>query len=160
MLNDLLKSDFNIVNEAISSSNGVTNFIDAGYGSSIYPTLIGSNPIKYRIKQLFSRMQLKGTTSKSLTPVETMTLDSLINNINAHVDLVQIDVQGFEYDVLKGAVNCLKEGDIKTFLIGTHGARIHRYCVNFLRQHGYEIKIDKENTEDQPDGIIVACKSS
>jgi hypothetical protein len=74
------------------------------------------------------------------------------------VDLLQIDVQGLEVEVLKGGMQSMASGGVRTFLIGTHGLRIHQECVARLQASGYVIEIDQPDTKEQPDGIIVARK--
>ena len=73
-----------------------------------------------------------------------------------------MDVQGLEVEVLKGGVESLKAGAVKTFLIGTHGqARgltLHEECRALLCASGYAIEIDQPDTKEQPDGILVASK--
>jgi len=74
----------------------------------------------------------------------------------------QMDVQGLEVEVLKGSTESMKDGVIRTFLIGTHGRMIgvplHQECRDLLQAAGYTIEIDQPNTKEQPDGILVARK--
>jgi hypothetical protein len=47
-------------------------------------------------------------------------------------------------------------GDLRSFLIVTHSLTIHRECLARLRESGYTIEVDQPDTQEQPDGIIVA----
>jgi hypothetical protein len=73
-----------------------------------------------------------------------------------------MDVQGLEVEVLKGSTESMKDGVIRTFLIGTHGRMIgvplHQECRDLLQAAGYTIEIDQPDTKEQPDGILVARK--
>ena len=69
-----------------------------------------------------------------------------------------MDVQGLELDILSGGKGVLERADVKTFIIGTHGKAIHQKCINMLTSNGYSIEFEEEDTQHQPDGIIVASK--
>jgi len=84
-------------------------------------------------------------------------LDNLIEKIGCAVDLLQMDVQGFEVNVLWGAQKALKRHSIKRFLIGTHTKKLHNECISILKQHGYYVHVDRFETIEQPDGIILAA---
>jgi hypothetical protein len=94
--------------------------------------------------------------------IETTTIDEFVRQIDCPIDLLQMDVQGLEVEVLKGATESLKTGAVKTFLIGTHGRalglKLHEECRDQLRSNGYEIEVDLRDTKEQPDGILVASK--
>jgi hypothetical protein len=140
--------------------------MDSGYGSSIERD--GrikqgkklKSLIKGLIKMLLARTGLKKyqTISKNTITIRTITLDNLISAAGRHVDLLLMDVQGFEVDVLKGALHTLQTGSVKTFLIGTHSQKIHQECIDILRENGYIMEFDKYQTKEQPDGIIVDSK--
>jgi len=119
--------------------------------------------VKHSIKALERKVFLKdgaagAENGSSVVTIKTVTLDWLIEQTGRLVDLVKIDVQGLEDEVLRGGSNSMQTGKVKTFLIGTHGPRIHRKCIDILKMHRYEIEFDKDNPADQPDGIIVASK--
>ena len=59
-------------------------------------------------------------------------------------------------EVLKGGAQSMAAGDLRSFLIGTHSLTIHRECLARLRESGYTIEVDQPDTQEQPDGIIVA----
>ena len=94
--------------------------------------------------------------------IPTITLDTLVKRIGRSIDLLQMDVQGLEVEVLKGSADSMREGAIRTFLIGTHGRMInlplHQQCRDLLQAAGYTIQIDLPDTKEQPDGILVARK--
>ena len=94
--------------------------------------------------------------------IPTITLDAFVGRVGRPIDLLQMDVQGLEVEVLKGAPESMKTGAVKSFLIGTHGrARgltLHEECRALLQSSGYAIEIDLPDTREQPDGILVASK--
>jgi hypothetical protein len=90
------------------------------------------------------------------TTIATHSLDSIVAIVGRPVDLCQMDIQGLEGAVLRGAAKALRAKAIQTFLIGTHGRQIHRECLALLKAAGYRIEVDQPNPKDQPDGILVA----
>ncbi|MEI2418821.1 FkbM family methyltransferase, partial [Arthrospira platensis SPKY2] len=92
--------------------------------------------------------------------VETITLDNFCLNIEQDITLVKVDVQGGEIEVLQGADQASSSGKIKNWIIGTHGKDIHRRCLNLLKSYGYTIIYEAQNVLNQPDGIVVASRSS
>ncbi|NET11882.1 MAG: FkbM family methyltransferase [Okeania sp. SIO1H6] len=92
--------------------------------------------------------------------VQTITLDKFCCDIQPDITLVKVDVQGGEIEVLQGAAQASCSGKIKNWIIGTHGKDIHRRCLEILRSYGYTIIYESQNVLDQPDGIVVASKSS
>ena len=134
-LNGFNKNAFAIYKERISEVTGKSKFVDSGYGSAI----ISNN-----------------CTTKNALTIQTITLDDLIEKIGCAVDFLQMDVQGFEVDVLRGAQQTLKLHSVKRFLIGTHNKKLHQECITILKQHEYYVNIDKFETIEQPDGIILA----
>lgn len=136
VLNDHSPTEFTIHPEAISSSVGVASLSDDGYGSAIK----------------------KRRAGPELLAVPTITLDRLVERIGRRVDLCQMDVQGHEAEVLKGADRSLRSGAISSFLIGTHSRKLHRECMELLEVRGYEIRNDVFETIAQPDGILVAVR--
>lgn len=90
------------------------------------------------------------------TAIATHSLDSIVAIIGRPVDLCQMDIQGLEGAVLRGAAKALRAKAIQTFLIGTHGRQVHWECAALLEDAGYRIEVDQPNPKDQPDGILVA----
>lgn len=98
-------------------------------GVSVYPFALsdtaGISSFNYVISNpsysgLKKRQYDRPSEKDTEIQVETRTLDSILasESIN-HVDFIKIDVEGAEYLVLKGAVNCLKRD--KPVVIFEHG---------------------------------------
>ena len=161
-LNGLPESDFTIHPEGLTSSEGSQIFMDRGYTSKLAP--VGETQkvsLSRRWKGLLESIGLRRPKDATVI-IPTITLDTLVRRIGGSIDLVQMDVQGLEVEVLKGAKESMRSGAIKTFLIGTHGRRVgltlHQECRELLQAHGYSIEVDQNETKEQPDGILVASK--
>lgn len=172
-LNRLTPGDFSVHKEGISSSEGDQQFIDNGYGSSLYG--FRSRNVLESVKSLIKRtikliltttgirrfdLAPKGIADNQMITVQTITLDHLMGIVGRRVDLLQMDVQGAEADILRSSLSTLQSGNIKTFLVGTHGRAVHQECKGILQEYGYKIEYDEPNPKEQPDGIIVASKGT
>ena len=121
-LENILKLKNIYYNEiALSNKNGTANYnynrIFESAGSSL------SNVVKNDAKWNFSRkliMKILLRSPKSFVKykVHTTTLDSFLkkNKIKS-IDILKIDVEGSEYELLKGAKNALKKNKIKVILV-------------------------------------------
>jgi hypothetical protein len=69
---------------------------------------------------------------------QTKTLDSF--NFD-RIDLLKIDVEGFEYDVLNGAVNTIRRLKPK-IILETHSKELRQKCDDFLKKAGYRLKVE------------------
>ena len=77
--------------------------------------------------------------------VRTITLDKLVETLGLkNVDLIKIDVEGFEMSVLKGGINMIKKFKPK-LIIETHSEKLRNDVINFLEKLGY-VKIKKGHT--------------
>lgn len=144
--------------EAVGAAAGRSEFRIHHYGSSLVAG--GSRPalsMRNRVARLMSRWGLRAMPERHGETVEVpvITLDDFLRR-HGPAELIKVDVQGFETDVLRGATASLTSRSVARWLIGTHGAPIHRECIAILEQHGYEIEVDQQQVPGQPDGVIVA----
>ena len=163
-LNGLDPDDFVVHETAIASSEGHETFLQASYGSRVVsrnrtPTLLKAR-LRSGAKRFLHGLGLidNPASAHRATKIRTITMDRLLATIGRPADLVQMDVQGLEAEILRAAGTSLEAGDVKTFLIGTHGRRVHAECLRTLRSRGYSIEYEEEETRGQPDGIIVASR--
>ena len=106
---------------ALSNKNGIANYNYNRFFESAGSSL--SNIVKSDTRWNFSRkLILKAfffkTDSFVKYQVRTITLDSFIkkNKIKS-IDILKIDIEGSEYELLKGAKNTLKTNKIKIILV-------------------------------------------
>ena len=154
-LNGFSSVEFEIHPEAVAAADGAVNFIEADYSSVIQPRS-GRSLRDVISKFLFASRPANGSKSHQVTVVNAVTLDSLVAKIERPVDLLQMDVQGSEVDVLRGGSRTLRSAQVKRFLIGTHGEKIHFECIEQLRRYNYRIECDRARGHEQPDGILFA----
>ena len=84
---------------------------------------------------------------KKYSEIEVTTIDDIVssNNLNI-INLLKIDVEGFEYEVLLGCNDTLKKNKIKKIIIELHPSYLQSKGDNeelihiFLKEHGFEIK--------------------
>ena len=69
--------------------------------------------------------------------VDTKKLDDL--GIQ-RMDILKIDVEGFELDVLNGAVHCIEKLKPR-IIIETHSTELRNNCDKFLRDMGYSLEV-------------------
>jgi FkbM family methyltransferase len=77
------------------------------------------------------------------------------------LNILHSDIQGAEFDMLKGAQKSLKDGKIKFLFISTHSEELHFECMNLLKGNNYKILSEHTLSESfSTDGLIVAVHSS
>jgi len=76
------------------------------------------------------------SVSNKESTFQTKTLDSF--NLD-RVDILKIDVEGFEYGVLNGAVNTINKFKPK-IILETHSMELRQKCNGFLEKTGYKLK--------------------
>lgn len=83
--------------------------------------------------------------------VAMLTLDGFARENATQCQAIKIDVEGAELAVLKGAQTLLRDAKPIIFL-STHGAELHRDCLEFLRAFGYTFEpivgSDVDNTTE------------
>ena len=89
-----------------------------------------------------------GITSKE-RKIKTKTLDSF--NLRK-VDILKIDVEGFEYDVLLGAIETIKRTKPK-IILEAHSKELRRECEEILKSLNYELKVEGRKVESNSPGF-------
>src|SRR5918998_545227 len=87
-------------------------------------------------------------TKEKLVEVNANTLDYLLqlNQIRQEeVNWIKIDVEGAEFEVLKGATNVLSKSKDIALLIEVHGQNNYRPLVEFLSSYNFKIEFEKSN---------------
>jgi hypothetical protein len=76
----------------------------------------------------------------NLKKVKTISLATILNGHN-HVDLIDMDVQGSEFDVLNAAAR-ENDGKVSRIQIGTHGKEIEQNLRSTLNKLGWKCLFD------------------
>jgi FkbM family methyltransferase len=158
LLNGLEEGRLQVFPQAISTNNEPTTLIDTSFGSSLAKSS-KNTPLLRRAKSWVESLCRRRTEAQRLT-VPCITLRDAFDSIGASVlGLVQMDIQGHEQAVLESYFGDKTNGGrnrIERFLIGTHGAAIHSACKQMLRENGYRMLLDNEESHSQPDGVLFA----
>lgn len=77
-----------------------------------------------------------------------------------HLAILHCDTQKAEVGMLKGAKKSLSDKLIDHVFVSTHGADIHEFCIQELKERGYTILCSHTGKESfSVDGLVVAsCK--
>jgi FkbM family methyltransferase len=88
-------------------------------------------------------------TQKSYIEVKSISIDDFIEQKNIQPDFIKIDVEGAEWNVLKGMKNLLKQDNL-VLLIEIHAQKLKKFfnadykdCIDMLLQNGFTL----ENTD-------------
>jgi len=146
-ISDLLLSKHFRFNEvALSNKNGTAEF---NYNSFFESSGSSLSPL-YRdeTKWIFSRklilkILLQSTKNFIKYKVSTSTLDTFVkkNNIKS-IDILKVDIEGSEYEFLKGARNTLKKNKVKIILIEISDKKKNhkkkeKKIINFLEKKNF-----------------------
>jgi FkbM family methyltransferase len=149
--------NFEILNRNIKL-NQLTNIIPLNYAAYSKET-----KIKLYVPDEESGYTIYHTlmerTGKKFVEVNANTLDYLLqlNEIRQEeVNWIKIDVEGAEFEVLKGATNVLSKSKDIALLIEVHGQNNYRPLVEFLSS--YNFKIEFEKTYETGDKHIILRK--
>jgi FkbM family methyltransferase len=72
-------------------------------------------------------------------------------------DVIKMDIEGAEYDALRGARKILEEG-VSTLFVATHGRDIHDDCCRLLSGAGYEVRALFGGKVEETDELIAIKK--
>jgi FkbM family methyltransferase len=91
------------------------------------------------------------------TETPQISIDEFVREYDIHhIDLLHADIQGSEYDMLRGGKAAIADKRIKYFFISTHGYQ-HEKCLAFLARYGYQVICSHTIAESYSgDGLIVA----
>src|SRR5919112_1963095 len=101
-------------------------------------------------------------TKDKFVEVNANTLDYLLqlNQIRQEeVNWIKIDVEGAEFEVLKGATNVLSKSKDIALLIEIHGLDNYRPILNFLSLYNFKIEFEKSNKNGDWRHIVVRKKN-
>jgi FkbM family methyltransferase len=110
-----------------------------------------------------SLMLARAARTKNYVEVEADTLDSILklNEVN-QVNWIKIDVEGAEFEVLKGSTKTLSSENM-SLLIEIHNIedpRHHHNIVDFLKYHDYEITFEQRYDDSGESHVIFRKKNN
>ncbi len=76
----------------------------------------------------------------------------------SHLDILHVDIQGYEIEMLEGCRNTLKERLIDYLFVSTHSQPIHDRVVAELNHSSYRVEVssDFDNDTTSFDGFVFA----
>ena|ERR1700688_3846344 len=86
-------------------------------------------------------------------------LDSFLQSRGiGRVDILHVDIQGFEVDMITEAKNAMTDMLVDYLFISTHSQEIHHRIITELAKFGYriEVKSDYDNETTAFDGFVFA----
>ncbi|GGB19753.1 FkbM family methyltransferase [Allosediminivita pacifica] len=135
-LNGISPGRMTLIEAAAHVSDGVVEVSDSDFSSHV---VIEDAPVA------------KGTRHR----VPARDLAALLAAEPAPFDIAKLDVQGGEATLLSHVVESGQAGQIRNWIIGTHGEAIFAECLDILSPH-WRILHQDPNPPHQPDGLIVA----
>jgi len=74
------------------------------------------------------------------------------------IDLLHSDIQGYELEMLEGAIQSLSSGIVKYLFLSTHSEKIHSEAISFLGKFNYRIEVSSnvDSHTTSSDGFILA----
>ena len=146
-ISDLLLSKHFRFNEvALSNKNGTAEFNYNSFfessGSSLSP--LYRDETKWVLsRKLILKILLQSTKNFIKYKVSTSTLDTFVkkNNIKS-IDILKVDIEGSEYEFLKGARNTLKKNKVKIILLEISDKKKNykkkeKKIINFLEKKNF-----------------------
>ena len=103
----------------------------------------------------------RGLVGKEENPTgapQTLTIDGFIRREGlGRIAILHADIQGHEYEMLRGAKASIRQGLFDFIFISSHGFKVHAQCLRFLRKYSYRILCEHTPAESfAVDGLIVA----
>jgi FkbM family methyltransferase len=156
--------NFEMLNSNIKL-NQLTNVIPLNYAAYSKETKIklylpdeeSGYTMHHSIMSNYVFTKYKDKTEDKFVEVSANTLDYLLQlNEITDVNWVKIDVEGAEFEVLKGASNVLSKSKDIALLIEVHGKDTYEPIIESLRS--YNFKIDFEKTYENGEKHIIALK--
>ena len=142
----ILSKYFRFNEVALSNKNGTAiynyNSFFESSGSSL--STLYKNDTKWVLsRKLLLKILFQNTNDYTKYKVNTCTLDTFVkkNNIKS-IDILKVDIDGSEYNFLKGAKNTLKKSKVKVILIEINDKKINyekkeKKIINFLNKRNF-----------------------
>jgi FkbM family methyltransferase len=154
-------SNFEILNRNIKL-NKLTNIIPLNYAAYSKQTKIKLYlPVEESGFSIYNTIMVnRAKPEEKFIEVNANTLDYLLQqNGIRDANWIKIDVEGAEFEVLKGATDVLSKSKDIALLIEVHGQDNYRPVVEFLNRYNFKIEFEMSN-ENGDWRHVIARKSS
>lgn len=122
--------------------------------------MVESDDINLRAgRENFRANGFSGEFHQGLVGREGLQIDHFLWELKLdRIDILHVDIQGFEGEMLEGAKATLAEHRISRIFISTHSEDLHMLVLDTLRSHGYLIEVSSpfEKHTTSFDGFILA----
>jgi FkbM family methyltransferase len=141
---------FEMLNKNIKLNN-LANVVTLNYAVSSKKTML-------KLYSSYSTIQERaGESLQSYIEVSADTLDNLLRSVGIDkVNWIKIDVEGAEYEVLRGAKEILSTNTCISILVEIHGKDTYGPTIELLRSNNFNIEFEK--TYDNGDKHVLARK--
>jgi FkbM family methyltransferase len=94
----------------------------------------------------------ENSSERALFLVPTVTVDAIVQRLGTCPDVIEVDVEGAELSVLKGAQVTLREAKPRV-LLSVHSEALRSNCLEFLTKLGYRFEVLNRN-KDNPSEFL------
>ena len=112
--------------------------------------------INFKLNERTGRFTQVAVSSHRSWWHRTISVDSYCETWNlVHLDILHVDIQGYESAMLDGAQTMLSEGRVDHVFISTHSNSLHHECRLKLENYGYVIRLSIDLDESYSfDGLL------
>jgi len=107
----------------------------------------------------FSRNGFHGEFIQAAVAKGNWELDPFLKSRSiSHMNILHVDIQGYEEELLDGGRNTLKKGLVDYLFVSTHSQVLHQRVVSELARFGYRVEVssDFDNETTSFDGFVFA----
>ncbi len=153
-------TNFEILNRNIQL-NGLTNVIPLNYAAYSKQTKLKLYlPVEESGFSIYNTIMVnRAKPEEKFIEVNANTLDYLLQqNGIRYANWIKIDVEGAEFEVLKGTINILSNSKNIALFVEIHGLNNYRPVIEFLNIYNFKIEFERSN-ENGDWRHIIARKS-
>lgn len=137
--------------------------VEGGRAVCVEPEISHLNYGKYHmringVKAEFINAFVGSMESSSTVSPDIRTVDGIVKQFSIdRLGVLHADIQGFEFDMLRGAERSFEQGIVDYCFVSTHSPQLHEDCRCKLVQLGMRIIADIPLEQSwNPDGLLVA----
>jgi len=124
------------------------------------PYKMNFGKLNFKLNQLQGKF-INGFVSSELQinkAIPVLTVDHILKqNQLEFVDVLHSDIQSYEFEMLQGAHQSLRQDRIGYLFISTHSNVLHERCINKIKEYNFEILCQANLDQSYSwDGLIVA----